>query len=458
MRVLLTTLPSPFLDDDRAFPQLGILYLLSAAKAAGHDVTYLRHPADSCGDNKQGVYYTDNAVLGGHGYASYDAVAISAVTPQGGQARELLNNLKHPNPMFEPTDDKLTVIIGGPHATHYWKECVDAGFDHVIRGDGERWFVNFLEGKVKAERSVYQRTMKAREMNRMPPPLREAEYLQNYGHYTLLGRPATSMIVSRGCGRHCAFCEDGTSPARWYTPEHFEQQVLDVKAAGFEAVMIYDDLFAISSKKVRPYAEILQKHGVIYRCFTHARSVWKDRDLAYVLADTGCVAVGFGAESMDDGILETINKRTTGQMNQYCVDIMQGVGINVKSFFMLGLPGETRESAQKMHDFIERNRSLYPELYDFDQASIFFPFKGTEIGDSLRAGETRYDLKLIDGLTWEEVDRKCLGAHKAADGDSEHITETSGLSCDDLRWCQIQIKKLSKRFEDGRELKEGVYE
>jgi len=454
MRVLLTTLPSPFLDDDRAFPQLGILYLLSVAKAAGHRVYYMKHPylsgleANTLGS---ALFYTDTVELRSrHVYDEYDAVAISAVTPQGGQARELLDRLKADRP-------GRPVIIGGPHATHYSQECLDAGFDYVSVGDGEEWFVSFLNGKYHPSRRRWHGLLNAHDMNRMPPPLREKEYLQNYGEYKLRGRPATSMIVSRGCGRHCAFCEDGSSPARWYTPEHFEQQVLDVKRAGFDAVMIYDDLFAISSKKVRPYAEILKKHGVIYRCFTHARSVWKDKELAHVLADTGCVAVGFGAESMDDGILETINKRTTGQMNQYCVDIMQGVGINVKSFFMLGLPGETTQTAEKMYDFIKRNRELYPDLYDFDQASIFFPFKGTEIGDSLRRGEDRYDLRLVEGLTWEEVDNKCLGAHKAAGGESEHITETSCLSCAALAIWQDRIRTLSKRF-DGRELREGVYE
>lgn len=454
MRVLLTTLPSPFLDNDKAFPQLGILYLLSAAKAAGHKVYYRNHPhlsgleANTYGPNC--IFYTDVVDLKMHDpYEHYDAVAISAVTPQGAMARELLTKLKKRQP-------GRPVMIGGPHATHYPQECLDAGFDYVVAGDGEQFFVRFLKHEILATGGAFERHTSADEMNEMPPPLREKAYLSNYGEYYLKGRRATSMIVSRGCANKCAFCEDaGTSP-RWYTPEHFEREVLDVKACGFDAVMLYDDLFAISAKKVKPYAEILQKHDVIYRCFTHARSICKDPELVEILAGTGCVAVGFGAESMDDDILETINKHTTSHMNYECVDRCVRAGLNVKSFFMLGLPGETAETAQKMHDFVQRNRKAFPELYDFDQASIFFPYKGTEIGDSLRRGETRYDLRLVEGLTWEQVDRECLGAHKAAGGKSEHITETSALSCEELVKWQAQIKLLSKRF-DGRELREGVY-
>lgn len=449
MRVLLTTLPSPFLDDDRAFPQLGILYLLSAVKEAGYPVQYLSHPCMGMG-GPDGVYYTDKISVDGMSYEPFDIVGISAVTPQGAAARKLLALLKK----YQPD---RPVIIGGPHATHYYQECLDAGFDRVVVGDGEFWFTSYLRHELLSTQRALKHTMTADQMNSYPPPLREKDYLGNYGHYTLRGRPATSMIVSRGCANKCAFCEDAGTPVRWYTPEHFERQVLDVKAAGFNAVMIYDDLFAISPTKVRPYAEILQKHDVIYRCFTHARSVWQFNDLPKILAGTGCVAVGFGAESMDDAILHDIGKNTTAAMNYLCVERCATAGLNVKSFFMLGLPGETPETAQKIYDFIEENREGWPNLYDFDQVSIFFPFKGTEIGDSLRAGETRFDLKLIDGFTWEEVDATALGAHKAADGKSEHITETRGMTCEQMADWQQRIKSLSKRF-DGRELREGVYE
>lgn len=449
MRTLLTTLPSPFLDNDKAFPALGILYLLAAAKEAGRKIQYLRYPGDIAMHPGYDLYYTDSVTCNGDAYRSFDAVAISAVTPQGLAARKLLLLLKSYKP-------DRPVAIGGPHATHYGQECLDAGFDYVVAGDGEAAFLLLLEENLGC--NYHQEFLSAAELNAFPPPLREKEYLQNYRAYTIAGRPATTMIASRGCANRCAFCEDAGTPARWYSPEHFERQVLDVKAAGFEAVMIYDDLFAVSAKKVAPYAEILQRHGVIYRCFTHARSICKNPALAPTLARTGCIAVGFGAENMDDGILDNINKRTTGEMNQECVDRCCAHGINVKSFFILGLPGETHETAQKIYDFVKLNREKHPKLYDFDTASIYFPFKGTEIGDSLRAGEDRFDLKLVDGLTWGEVDRRCLGAHKGSGGSSDHITETTELSSADLWAWQEELLGLSKRFKINRELKEGVYE
>lgn len=451
MRVLLTTLPSPFLDNDRAFPQLGVLYLLAAAKKIGHYVKYLEDPRDAEAFSGNDVYYTDMVVDEPGAYNYFDAVMISAVTPQGMQARRLMLQLKNEKP-------EMLVGIGGPHATHYSQECLEAGFDHVFAGDGERSFLRFLGGQ---RLPFIMDRLTASEMNEYPPPLRDRDYLQNYGAYVINGRSATSMIVSRGCANRCAFCEDAGTPARWYSPKHFEQQVIDVTKAGFRAVMIYDDLFAISTKKVKPYAEILKRYDVIYRCFTHARSICRDPELARTLARTGCAAVGFGAESMDDGILAGVNKGTDAAMNQLCVERCVAQGINVKSFLMLGLPGETHESAQKTYDFIEYNRKKFPKLYDFDTASIYFPFKGTEIGDSLRAGEDRFDLQLLDGLTWEEIDRKCLGAHKSAGGGTEHITRTKGLTSIELWDWQLKLMDLSKRFAkvgEGFAPKEGVYE
>ena len=70
MKVLLTTLPSRFLDDDRTFPQLGILYLLSAAKAVGHKVRYVPHPAMIYPDHD--LHYTDVVAHSAMSYEQYD--------------------------------------------------------------------------------------------------------------------------------------------------------------------------------------------------------------------------------------------------------------------------------------------------------------------------------------------------------------------------------------------------
>jgi len=125
-KILLVTLDSPFLDDQYVFPYLGILYLMSVAKRVGAQVKYT--------DN---LYMVD--------VWNYDVVGISCMTPQGQQALEICKFLKKEYP-------HITVILGGPHATHYLDECRKEPFDIIVTGDGERIFEEMLLGGVDKSR------------------------------------------------------------------------------------------------------------------------------------------------------------------------------------------------------------------------------------------------------------------------------------------------------------------
>ena len=115
-KTLLLTLDSPFLDSAYVFPYLGILYLLSVARACGVPVVYLGAdendslPTDGTGGL---VAYTDR--FRQHDlsrYAHYDVIGISCMTPQGAQAYAICRALKKAYP------DKL-IMLGGPHARFY---------------------------------------------------------------------------------------------------------------------------------------------------------------------------------------------------------------------------------------------------------------------------------------------------------------------------------------------------
>ena len=122
-RVLLAAMRSPFLDSDRVYPPLGILYLKSALQKEGFecDVTDDFDPTHP------------------EKYSQYDLFGASVMTPQREQAHEFVTTLKQAYP------DKM-VIIGGPHAKHYVSECLKEPWDHVVVEDGERVIPLILQG------------------------------------------------------------------------------------------------------------------------------------------------------------------------------------------------------------------------------------------------------------------------------------------------------------------------
>ncbi len=408
-KILLCTLDSPFLDDQFVFPYLGTLYLMAVAKRIGADVRF-----------------TDNLSAEEIDFCSflwqYEVIGISCSTPQSQQAYQICREIKKWCP-------HMTVMIGGPHPTHYLDKCRKEPFDIIVTGDGERIFEELLTGRCSRllpestdEQLVFHDDLTEEEMNSYPIPYRE---LNRY-NYNLNGVRATTIVNSRGCPMRCRFCESGGTKPKWFSVEHFEAEIKSIVDLGIKGVMIFDDLFALSIDKVKPYLEVLKRHSMTFRCFGHAATMTKE--LAELLADSGCVEVGFGAESASQEILDTVNKKTTVEQMHRFVDIVTSAGMRVKAFFIIGLPGETEQTFKETYDFIKKYRAKCPESFDFD-CTVFFPYKGTQIGDAARNGGG-YDIRPRQGLTWSEVDSNGYGAYKKKDGAADIVIETPGLSAE----------------------------
>jgi radical SAM superfamily enzyme YgiQ (UPF0313 family) len=369
------------------------------------------------------VDYTDKLLMAD--VWNYDVVGISCMTPQGSQAYDFCRFLKK----FYPS---IKVILGGPHATYYLDECRKHPFDIIVTGDGERVFEELLTGKVDSsrllpestpEQLVFHDELTESEMNSYIP-YREKAYIDRY-RYDLNGVEATTLINSRGCPMRCAFCESGGTTPRWYSPEHFEAEVKSIADLDIKGIMIFDDLFAMSINRTKPYLEILRKHDMTFRCFGHAKTMTPE--LAGLLSKSGCVEVGFGAESASQKILDTV-KGTKAWQNHALVEYVISNGMSVKAFLIIGLPGETEETFKKTYNFIKKYRTKYPDSFDFD-LTVFYPYKGTVIGDAVRNGGG-YDIRLKQGLSWSDIDCDGYGAYKKKKGTSDIIIETSGLSAE----------------------------
>lgn len=388
MKVLLAAMRSPFLDNDRVYPPLGILYLKSALAQQGieSDVT----------DDYQTI--PDLSV--------YDAYCASVMTPQRSQAREFVLDVKSKWP------NKLA-IIGGPHAKHYTQECSREPWDYIFIEDGERGLPAILNG-AKMDRVVNDK-IPTNQLDQYPPPdrLGSKEYLAGY-QYTLNGRRSTTCLSGRGCPQKCSFCEDARTAIRWQPLNKFRKELDDIVTLGYGGVYLFDDLFAISPKKVQPYCDSMKERDIIYRCNGHAK--YMNPEFAKLLAGTGCVEIAFGAESGSQKILDNVLKETTIQQNYDFVKMCKDTGISVKAFLMIGLPGEDYGTIEDTERFIATSG-----IDDF-QLSIYYPYKGTQIRDAVDRGENLDFVFMGEGL----------GAYGQKGGLTEVVTRTSVLDSDDL--------------------------
>jgi radical SAM superfamily enzyme YgiQ (UPF0313 family) len=368
-RVLLVSLRSPFLDSDRIYLPMGLLYIASFLKSAGHHVDIENAFGE---EGEQRV----------KDYSSYDVIGVSIMTPQKQQASELLNYLKTE---LKPQKQQI-VVAGGPHAKFYTSELEKEPWDYIITGDGEKSFLEIIEGRAN-QRILFDRVKNGEEYDSMPRPdrLGFADLVKSYTHtFGKDKRKATTFLSGRGCPMQCTFCENAHTPIRKTSLEKAKKEFDDIEALGFNGIYIIDDSFTLSIDSVKPYVEELKKRGIAYKCNGHAK--FMNEEFADLLANTGCVEIGFGAESGSQKILDNVKKQTTIEQNYNFVRLMKERGIRVRAFFVIGLPGETKETIKETEKFIKESG-----IDDF-QITIYSPFKGTEIRDELDKGNPYLDL------------------------------------------------------------------
>ena len=125
MRVALVQ-PPPRSEFDRhwaRFPSLGIAYVASSLRAAGHEVVLL--------DGK--LAYLDVAeIVEGVRSSQPDLVGITCMTVEFPRAAEIARRIKE-------IDLRVPVVVGGAHVNAVGRQALEegTGFDYACVGEGE---------------------------------------------------------------------------------------------------------------------------------------------------------------------------------------------------------------------------------------------------------------------------------------------------------------------------------
>lgn len=152
---------------------------------------------------------------------------------------------------------------------------------------------------------------------------------------------------------------------------------------GIDAVQFYDDTFTVSRKRVLEICKGLKELETTWRCFVHANTV--NRQLLKTMYDSGCVEIGMGVESGSDKILRTVNKQINLNKAIEICGICHNIGLRIKTFLMIGLPGEDETTVLKTIKFLELAK---PDDFDY---TIYTPFPNTKIWNEKEKFDIKFD-------------------------------------------------------------------
>lgn len=405
-----------FLEYRMSFQPLGLMYLGAQLEAQGHkceffDLNEDELPAD--GD--------------------FDQLWVSSTSPQIFETKRIAQ---------ETADWRKTKrVLGGAGPWANPDTHREIAYDLVVGGECDHpdTVKDILETNEK-----YKLYPVHKNLNWVIPPLHR--WAHRYHAYmtdlnTGIKHRMISITSSRGCMMNCAFCEVGRhgvifGMVRYEPLSIVEQQIKNVVDAGWTGIAYYDDVFPIQKPRTLEIMKLHQKYDIKFRCFLRTDIIMKYGGYEYLKAmrDGGLIEIFVGVESADNQIKENIDKGTTIEQDTQVLEWCRQLGITYKASFILGLPGENKQSIEKTRNWILSQSVDGIRI----QVGRLIPFKGTPLGDHPEKFDIHYDSQPDDNWFYSgNVE------------DMRSFVSTSALTRDeiDAEWRQLLQEMKEKGYK-----------
>lgn len=356
-------------------PPLGLLYIASAARAAGQRVGLFDAPAEGLGWGElvRRCRSAHPAVIGLGGFTpTFPAVARASV-------------------LLRPWTG--AVIVGGPHVTRHTAALEQLpDVTALVVGEAEETIAPLLDWLAGDRRGApprgvavrghpLRRRARVRALDRLPTPARDLVDPRRY-RYAPATRPGVATLMSsRGCPHPCTFCDKTVAGAR---PRlHSTPRVLDeleqIATSGAGYVVLFDDSFTAKRERALEIAEGILERGLDLRWKCEARPGEIDAALLRKLHRAGCRTVAMGVESRWRRSLQRLGKDQDPAAVRDAFRACRDAGIDTVAYALLGIPGEDPADARATAAFCREIGATWTQF------STLSPFAGTPLYREARA-------------------------------------------------------------------------
>jgi len=298
----------------------------------------------------------------------------------------------------------VKIAIGGAHPTIEPIQALKKNdIDFSISGEGEFTFTELLSElekknpdflKVKGiafkhkGKIIYNGAKPPiKNLDEVPFPARHLLKMNLYkpspNHYKEL--PYTTMTASRGCPYACSFCSSSRIWKQLYRTRSVKNVIEEIKLLkkeyGTKDIGFWDDLWGVNPKWVEEFCDELKKSNLNISWSCELRVDSANKDLLKKMADAGCWCIFYGIESLDQDILDAINKKVSSRQIIKALEWTKEAGIEIRANFILALPRETPQKVKKML------RELVKIDMEYVKFNILTPYPGTQLYDEIKQGK-----------------------------------------------------------------------
>ncbi len=297
--------------------------------------------------------------------------------------------------MMKDVNSKMQVAFVGPPVTIEPEKSLRASkaIDFVVRREFDYQIANYAKGTPLSELPgvSYRKNGDIvhnpeggviENLDELPWVTKVYERDLDFRRYNVpfLLNPYISFYTTRGCPAMCTFClwPQTHSGHRWRVrsaqnvAEECKFVLGNGKFQGLKEIFFDDDTFNYKKDRTLELCKELGKLNFTWSCTSR---VTTDHDTLKAMKDAGCRLLIVGYESGDAQILKNIKKGATVEMAKRFTENAHKLGLVVHGDFIVGLPGETRET---LRNTIEFAKNLDVETI---QVSLGHAYPGTEFYD-----------------------------------------------------------------------------
>jgi len=294
---------------------------------------------------------------------SYDIVGISAILPNIGKVKVMCDRIREHLP-------RATIVIGGHIANLAdLDRRVDA--DHIVKGEGIRWFRKFLGQDEKAPvRHIVTHSAFGTRILGVP------QYREHRN-----GNTAAILIPSVGCPIGCNFCATsalfggkGQFINFHETGDELYAVMCDIeKKLKVHSFFVLDENFLLHRRRALRLLELMEANNKSWSLYVFSSARVLSAYTMQQLVGLGIAYVWMGLEG-EASAYRKINGIDTRKL----VQNLQSHGIRVLGSSIIGLEAHKPENMERVIDFAVSHASV------FHQFMLYTPLPGTPLGDAHR--------------------------------------------------------------------------
>ena len=369
----------------------GLLYIASHLRAHGIEVSYYAAPSDPSEPNSDPFETLWERLA--RDLPSLDVVGMYCITCNFHLAGELARRIRKICP-------SAVLGCGGPHVSAVPTEALEsAPFDFVGIGEGENTFLGVVTSissgaSLGGIAGIAYRNSTGIEVTASRPRCDPVGFpIPAYDLAGLVRLPAARIFPNRGCPNACAFCADPWRGQVAQLPIERIVEEVDLLQSGYGTRYLYlgcEDLLYDEARAL-DIAEAIHSSFPTIRWTGQCRArPALDCEFVARLRENGCVGLEFGVESSDQAILDRVNKNIRVEDAENCFRVTKDHGLHTHAYWMIGLPGETRETATHTIDTMVRWGES--EMVDTWEFRAYIPYPGTPILDA----PERYGISVLE--------------------------------------------------------------